>query len=60
MFYLFIFLNNSQILVSVMLANLRITRPLFFCLSLLQIMTSQCFGVAKVFLRHRQQIQNNL
>lgn len=60
MFYLFIFLNNLRILVSVMLANRRIARPLFSCLDLLQIMTSPCFEVAKVFLRHRQQSLNNL
>lgn len=50
MLYLFSLLSNSQILVSVMLANRRIASLLFSWFDLMGIMMSSCYEVAKVYL----------
>lgn len=57
MFYLILLHSDSQFLISVMIANRHISLPLFTCLDWLPIKPSPCFGVAKVYLRHRQWIK---
>lgn len=53
MFYLVLLHSNSQIFIFFMLANRHIACPLFTCFYLFPVMTSTCFEIAKIYLRHR-------
>lgn len=56
-FYRILLLNNLKILVSVMLLNPHIV--LFTCFNWMPITTSPSLGVAKVYLRQHQQVDNS-